>query len=38
MAQTFAEKVLAKKVGVEATSPGEILEISPDVSADHPAR
>ncbi|GMR09367.1 MAG: 3-isopropylmalate dehydratase large subunit [Anaerolineae bacterium] len=35
MGQTFAEKVLAKKAGVEATSPGEIVEISPDVALSH---
>ena len=35
MAQTFAEKVLAKKAGVEATTPGEIVEISPDVALSH---
>jgi len=35
MGQTFAEKVLAKKAGVETTSPGEIVEISPDVALSH---
>ncbi len=35
MGKTFAEKVLAQKAGVEATSPGEIVEISPDVALSH---
>ncbi len=35
MGQTFAEKVLANKAGVEATSPGEIVEISPQVALSH---
>ena len=35
MVQTFAEKVLAIKAGVEATTPGEIVEISPDVALSH---
>lgn len=35
MTQTFAEKILAKKSGHEETSPGEILEIRPDVILSH---
>ncbi|MFQ5921629.1 MAG: 3-isopropylmalate dehydratase large subunit [Anaerolineales bacterium] len=35
MAQTFAEKILGKRAGVGATSPGEIVEISPDVALSH---
>ncbi len=35
MGQTFAEKVLANRAGVEATSPGEIVEITPDVALSH---
>lgn len=35
MGYTFAEKILAKKAGVAATSAGEIVEISPDVALSH---
>jgi 3-isopropylmalate/(R)-2-methylmalate dehydratase large subunit len=35
MAQTFAEKALARKAVLEATSPGQIVEISPDVALSH---
>jgi 3-isopropylmalate/(R)-2-methylmalate dehydratase large subunit len=35
MGQTFVEKVLANKAGLAATSPGEIVEISPDVALSH---
>ena len=35
MGQTFAEKILAKKAGLASTSPGEIVEISPDVALSH---
>ena len=30
MAQTFAEKILAKKGGVHETVPGQIVEVTPD--------
>ena len=35
MPQTFAEKVLAKKAGLEGTIPGQIVEIRPDVVLSH---
>jgi 3-isopropylmalate/(R)-2-methylmalate dehydratase large subunit len=35
MAQTFAEKILAKKAGLKATVPGQIVEITPDVALSH---
>ncbi len=35
MGQTFAEKVLAQKAGLASTSPGQIVEISPDVALSH---
>ncbi len=35
MAQTFAEKILAKKAGLEYTVPGQIVEITPDVALSH---
>jgi 3-isopropylmalate/(R)-2-methylmalate dehydratase large subunit len=35
MGQTFAEKVLTKKAGRERASPGEIVEVSPDVALSH---
>ncbi|MFQ5943094.1 MAG: 3-isopropylmalate dehydratase large subunit [Anaerolineales bacterium] len=35
MGQTFAEKLLANKAGVAATSPGEIVEITPDIALSH---
>lgn len=33
--RTFAQKVLAKKVGLEAVSPGQIVEVAPDVVLSH---
>lgn len=35
MGQTFAEKILAKKANLSATTPGEIVEIIPDVALSH---
>jgi len=35
MAQTFAEKVLARKAGLDRVSPGQIVEIKPDVVLSH---
>ena len=35
MAQTFAEKILAKKAGLEKTVPGQIVEVRPDVALSH---
>jgi 3-isopropylmalate/(R)-2-methylmalate dehydratase large subunit len=35
MAQTFAEKILAQKAGLEHTVPGQIVEIKPDVVLSH---
>jgi 3-isopropylmalate/(R)-2-methylmalate dehydratase large subunit len=35
MAQTFAEKILAKKAGLDSTVPGQIVEITPDVALSH---
>jgi len=35
MSQTFAEKVLAKKAGLDRTVPGQIVEIRPDVILSH---
>ncbi|MBC8505119.1 MAG: 3-isopropylmalate dehydratase large subunit [Anaerolineales bacterium] len=35
MAQTFAEKILAKKAGLDHTVPGQIVEITPDVALSH---
>lgn len=35
MPQTFAEKVLAKKAGLDAVVPGQIVEITPDVVLSH---
>ena len=35
MAQTFAEKILAKKARLDRTSPGQIVEITPDVALSH---
>ncbi len=35
MSQTFAEKILAKKAGLERTVPGQIVEITPDVALSH---
>jgi 3-isopropylmalate/(R)-2-methylmalate dehydratase large subunit len=35
MAQTFAEKILAKKAGLPKTVPGQIVDIIPDVALSH---
>jgi len=35
MGLTFAEKILAKKAGLESTVPGQIVEITPDVALSH---
>jgi 3-isopropylmalate/(R)-2-methylmalate dehydratase large subunit len=35
MSQTFAEKALAKKVGLDHVSPGQIVEVAPDVALSH---
>lgn len=35
MGMTFAEKILARKAGLERTVPGQIVEISPDVALSH---
>lgn len=35
MSQTFAEKVLAKKAGLDHTVPGQIVDIIPDVALSH---
>jgi 3-isopropylmalate/(R)-2-methylmalate dehydratase large subunit len=35
MGQTFAEKVLAKKAGLESVVPGQIVEVAPDVALSH---
>ena len=35
MPQTFAEKILAKKAGLDQTVPGQIVEITPDVVLSH---
>ncbi len=35
MPQTFAEKILAKKAGLTATTPGQIVEITPNVALSH---
>jgi 3-isopropylmalate/(R)-2-methylmalate dehydratase large subunit len=35
MPQTFAEKILAKKAGLDKTVPGQIVEITPDVALSH---
>ena len=35
MGSTFAEKILAKKAGLEKTVPGQIVEITPDVALSH---
>ncbi len=35
MTQTFAEKILAKKAGLERTVPGQIVEVTPDVALSH---
>ncbi len=35
MGQTFAEKVMAKKAGLEKTAPGQVVDITPDVALSH---
>jgi 3-isopropylmalate/(R)-2-methylmalate dehydratase large subunit len=35
MNQSFAEKILAKKAGLDYTTPGQIVEITPDVVLSH---
>ena len=35
MGYTFAEKILAKKAGLKRVTPGEIVEITPDVALSH---
>jgi 3-isopropylmalate/(R)-2-methylmalate dehydratase large subunit len=35
MGQTFVEKVLAKKAGIEKAVPGQIVEVAPDVALSH---
>jgi 3-isopropylmalate/(R)-2-methylmalate dehydratase large subunit len=35
MGQTFAEKILAKKAGLSAVAPGQIVEVAPDVALSH---
>ena len=35
MSQTFVEKILAKKAGLDHTVPGQIVEITPDVALSH---
>lgn len=35
MPQTFAEKILAKKAGLDRAVPGQIVEITPDVALSH---
>ena len=35
MGLTFAEKLLAFKVGRESVQPGQIVEVSPDVAMSH---
>lgn len=35
MGQTFAEKILAKKTGLEKVVPGQIVEVTPDVALSH---
>ena len=35
MGQTFAEKVLAKKAGLDSVVPGQIVEVAPDVALSH---
>ncbi len=35
MPQTFAEKIMAKKAGLDTTDPGQIVEITPDVVLSH---
>jgi 3-isopropylmalate/(R)-2-methylmalate dehydratase large subunit len=35
MGQTFAEKILAQKAGLDSVVPGQIVEITPDVALSH---
>ena len=35
MGQTFAEKMLAQKAGLEKTVPGQVVDITPDVALSH---
>ncbi|OGO19383.1 MAG: 3-isopropylmalate dehydratase large subunit [Chloroflexi bacterium RBG_16_48_8] len=35
MGQTFVEKVLAKKAGLDRAGPGQIVEVAPDVALSH---
>src|SRR6185436_3785386 len=35
MGMTFAEKVLARKAGLNDTAPGQVVDISPDVALSH---
>lgn len=35
MGQTFAEKIMAQKAGLEKTVPGQVVDISPDVALSH---
>ena len=35
MGLTFAEKILAKKIGAKKTVPGQIVEVTPDVALSH---
>ncbi|MDM8527262.1 3-isopropylmalate dehydratase large subunit [Anaerolineales bacterium HSG24] len=35
MSQTFVEKILAKKAGLDETQPGQIVEVTPDTALSH---
>jgi 3-isopropylmalate/(R)-2-methylmalate dehydratase large subunit len=35
MGQTFAEKILAQKAGLDSVAPGQIVEVAPDVALSH---
>lgn len=35
MGQTFAEKILAQKAGLDTVVPGQIVEVTPDVALSH---
>ncbi|OQY27173.1 MAG: 3-isopropylmalate dehydratase large subunit, partial [Anaerolineaceae bacterium 4572_5.1] len=35
MPQTFAEKILAQKAGLARTTPGQIVEVTPNVALSH---
>jgi 3-isopropylmalate/(R)-2-methylmalate dehydratase large subunit len=35
MGQTFAEKILAQKAGLDRVAPGQIVEITPDIALSH---